>query len=700
MKKISSLLMALLLTAVMLLSSCKGDVSSNTPQTPLVPEEQRQQINIPNLEETYTDAVTASFSATFSENDFDSFPDRQGELVYADGVGVEASDEGYVDIMPIVKELCDDLSKIGYLEVTVTATDSSKWTNTRNNKEIKPTYQFHENDRSGSSIKSVHAVTEAGSATTITVPVPDDTYGLVFLPYGFNPEAGKIEFTLSIRALITVKYERAYENSVVMLTGSDFQCWGDEATVVSAYMKTILENVDDDIVFDGFLFCGDYDASTVGDLTETDKGLDGLDAFISDYIADDDKVYVKGNHDHADGSKLTPSGANDTDEYGVFVINESDYMWYNSDEEPVKLAAQNLIDYLNEKLEAKYDKPIFIASHLPLHYTMRTRQDGDGRYAHYFFDPLNEAAAKGLNIVFLYGHDHSNSWDDYLGGSAVFLTKGDSINISYGEKEEHKVQTLNFTYMNAGFVGYYDLNNEGAFTNLNMGIIEITDATMAFSRVSAGGIEPLKAKGVRNDYKSETGYDPDETERQSYFEIELTKVTNTKKIKDILKDAAAEAPKEPHYTRVTKVEDLKDGERYLFVVQQRGEENYFVMAPNVVTKSGGSGTRVGFELMSASHFNEANVVSGRLDIREWTLKKSGDGWMLSDGERFVHLEQTEDTAITATLEDQGDILTIKKSGSRFEISNGEFYLNHNTSRGLVNGYPSEPAYIYIYTYVE
>ncbi len=698
--KLSFRLIAILLAAVMLLCSCQSNkIPSLDEQQPLVPEEIRQQISIPNLEEVVTDPIEASFSCTFTQNDIDSFPDRENSLQYTNGVGVGASDEGYVDLMPLVRELCEDISKIGSLELSVTATDYSLWTNTVNNKEIKPTYQFHKNDRSGQSIKAVRASRDS-ETTVIALVIPEDADGLVFLPYGFNPEAGKVDFKLSLRATLRTRYERAYEKSTILLSGSDFQCWGDEATVVPEQMKSILDNVDGDILFDGLLFCGDYDASTVGDLTETDRGLEGLDSFISDYIADEDKIYVKGNHDHGDAYLLTPSGENDAEEYGVFVINESDYMWFNSDEEAVKLAAQNLIDYLNEKLEEEYSKPIFVTSHLALHYSMRTRNDGDGKYAHYFFEPLNEAAAKGLNIVFLYGHDHSNSWDDYLGGSAVFLTKGDSINISYGDRAVHEEKTLNFTYMNAGFVGYYDLNNEGAFTNLNMGIIEITDATMAFSRVSAKGIEPLKAKGVTNSFKSETGYLPDETERKSYFELELTKVTNTKPIKDILKTEEIEAPKEPHYIRVKKAEDLQDGGKYLIVVQQRGEDSFFVMTPNQITKSGSSGVRVGFELMAAPMFEESAVVSSRLDIREWSFTKSGDGWLIGADGKYIHLEQTEDSAITATLEAEGDILTIKKEGSRFSIKGEEFYLNHNVSRGLVNGYPSEPAYIFIYEYIE
>ncbi len=709
MKRFGLSLLALLMAATMLLSACTSPdtppSNSDTPNQNIdtgdnTPLPENDKIHIPNLEKTATESVSFSFSATFSQNDYDSYPDRVNSAHFTDGENTFTSSEGYVDLMPHIKSLTDDLSKIGTLEVSIVATDVSRWTNTINNNEINPTYQFHKNDRSDDAIKTSRATKAEGEATLISFGVPSDAEGLILLPYGFNPEAGAVKFEVTIHAILTAKYERAYKDSVIVLAGSDFQdTAGSEVTNCVARMERILGNVDKDIKFDGFLFCGDYDCHSVESVTETELGVNALDEFISNYVVDDDKVFVKGNHDSI-VDKISPSGANDTDEYGVFVINESDYMWHNDDEATVKEAAQNLVEYLNEKLDEKYSKPIFVTSHLALHYTMRTRQDGDGRYAHYFFDPLNEAAKKGLNIIFLYGHDHSNSWDDYLGGGAVFLTKGDSINISQGEKDKFEVEKLNFTYMNAGFVGYYDRNNEGACDMLSMTVFEIIEDEIVISRISESGIELLKAKGVRNAYKSESGYDPDEREVKSYQQIEMTEVTKKSRIKDIISEEKIDTNGKPYYKRITKDSDLKDGGKYLIVVQQRGTDDYYVMTPEVITKEGGSGTRVGFKLMVSSGFDQQAVIIDRLQSREWIFKKSGDKWLIGDGEKFIHMEQTSDKAITATLEATGDPLTIAKDGSKFSVGNGEFWLNHNTSRGLINGYASEPAYIYIFEYVD
>lgn len=294
-----------------------------------------------------------------------------------------------------------------------------------------------------------------------------------------------------------------------VIAGSDFQNPnGNEAgaqTVTSILTK--MQNADYTKA-DGFLFCGDYDYDTVGSTSSTEAGITALKKAVTDTystLTDDRMVLVEGNHDAAAASGLATSGAHDAAEYGVFVINEDDYMWRNSDEATIITTAADLKTYLDTKAAEGFDKPIFVLSHLPLHYSMRTRNDGDGKYANYIFDVLNEAGAAGLNIIFLYGHDHSNGWDDYLGGSSVYLAKGDKINIAQASKTKFNVETLNFTYMNAGFTGYYE-NKNGADDTLTMTVFSITGDTVTVERYSADGVHNLKSSGVTNSYKNEGGY--------------------------------------------------------------------------------------------------------------------------------------------------------------------------------------------------
>ena len=68
---------------------------------------------------------------------------------------------------------------------------------------------------------------------------------------------------------------------------------------------------------------------------------------------------------------------------------------------------------------------------------------------------LNDASDKGLNLFFLFGHNHSSGYDDYLGGSCVFLPAGSTIPVADAggfAKEHYHSQQINFTYLNAGYI--------------------------------------------------------------------------------------------------------------------------------------------------------------------------------------------------------------------------------------------------------
>lgn len=312
----------------------------------------------------------------------------------------------------------------------------------------------------------------------------------------------------------------------VVIAGSDFQnSSGHEAGAQTVTdILTQMQNAGYTEA-DGFLFCGDYSYG----YNQAEAGINALKNAVTGIystLEDSRMVFVEGNHDEASASGLATSGAQDAAEYGVYVINEDDYMWYNSSETTIQNTANALDAYLDVKVEEGYQKPIFVVSHLPLHYSMRTlKGGGDGKYANYIFDVLNEAGAAGLNIIFLYGHDHSNGWDDYLGGAAVYLAKGDKINIAQSSTTVFKEETLNFTYMNAGFTGYYE-NHNGADDKLTMTVFSITDDAVTVKRYSADGVHNLKSAGVTNSYKGEGGYyDPNTKVYESPQIITLGSVT-------------------------------------------------------------------------------------------------------------------------------------------------------------------------------
>ena len=287
---------------------------------------------------------------------------------------------------------------------------------------------------------------------------------------------------------------------IIVIAGSDFQAETLEQGVdnVKKLSNSIKRGGYDH--YDGFLFCGDYSR----EYNKMDAEIAALKNTVMTEFGketDENMIFLKGNHDPNNSKGLTKSGANDSEHYGVFVINESDYMWYNKSEIIIKNIAKKLDAYLKEKSENGYDKPIFIASHLSLAYSKRTYKDGDGKFAKYIFDLLNKYGEK-LNIIFLYGHNHNNQYDDYLGGTTVYLTKGDEIFISKLGKptETTEKHTLNFTYLNAGYVSSpYCLNEE-----ISMTVFEITDNEVVIKRFNEAKQIPLKTKGVWAESLDET----------------------------------------------------------------------------------------------------------------------------------------------------------------------------------------------------
>ncbi len=209
------------------------------------------------------------------------------------------------------------------------------------------------------------------------------------------------------------------EKSTVIIAGSDFQDPDDKsdtfAPASSANVAAILNAIKKDYpAANGLIFCGDYDKDLPS--SNVENSISALKAtFTAAYGDNVDTFFVQGNHDQVtQGTKgLTGPGAHDTNDYGVYIIDEDDYQWKSgsSNEATIKTTASNLKKYLDDKANANYDKPIFVASHVPLHYSVRT-QEGDAKYGKYIFDVLNEAGKAGLTIIFLYGHDNCKGWDN------------------------------------------------------------------------------------------------------------------------------------------------------------------------------------------------------------------------------------------------------------------------------------------------
>jgi len=290
-------------------------------------------------------------------------------------------------------------------------------------------------------------------------------------------------------------------SETVLFAGSDFQPTGYDTSGIRALLGSLTEEGYG--LFDGFLMVGDYTPNN--SVEESSKGLAVLDGVVSERV-NFGKIYSQGNHDAAGTEGMCASGNNDPlgGTYGVFVINEDDYDAYGVGGQQV---AADLTAYFNEKLAGDWgNKPIFVMSHLPLHYNYRTIKDKGAATAMYVVDALNAAADAGLNIIFLIAHNHSGGYDDYLGGGAIYIPKGDSILVADPANYKNApIETeLRFTYLNAGYIAAYVDMGQGADTALTVSVFRIQEnGDVIITRYDVNGVHNLKSAGVLSPHDRE-----------------------------------------------------------------------------------------------------------------------------------------------------------------------------------------------------
>ena len=310
-------------------------------------------------------------------------------------------------------------------------------------------------------------------------------------------------------------------SETIIIAGSDFQPSGGDIDAGRETVRNILGAMAEDgyTFFDGFMSVGDYSTGTTE--PETSAGLAGLDEEISQVVYNN-KVYSQGNHDPKETVGLTKEGNNDPfgAPYGLYVINEDSYTDLGEGGEG---AADDLKAYLDEKVASGWNKPIFVMCHVPLNFSMRTHKGQNARTAMPIVEVLNEAGAQGLNIIFLFGHNHSGGYDNYIGGGSVYLKKGDTMLIpDYDNYLEPAEVTLNFTYMTAGYLGYYGSTYGGADGALSMTVFRIRkDGSVIIGRYTADGLHELKAEGIKNEERGDI-MEADPTVYESWREVTAT----------------------------------------------------------------------------------------------------------------------------------------------------------------------------------
>ena len=297
-----------------------------------------------------------------------------------------------------------------------------------------------------------------------------------------------------------------------VLTGSDFQDLGTAAFDRFGRVLSSMKN-DGMPTPDSMLVGGDYTKVLF------DYAVPGISQIRAQLVsvypdADPDSVVcIQGNHDNMI-SAFAKTGFTDMGSYNLYVINEDDFPWMQGFrpgiEAHVKGIAEDIESHMNALIEAGDLRPVIVMTHLPLHHTDRTSY-ADNQYASYIFNALNEAG-KTLDVIFLFGHQHSGDYDDYIGGSVNFLQAGDTIRVPKPDQRGENAytdETLTFTYLNCGYIGYSKNTVSETSTNiLTLGAIQFTADSIHFVKYGEEGLYKTWDVARKNaaDAKAREGY--------------------------------------------------------------------------------------------------------------------------------------------------------------------------------------------------
>lgn len=287
-------------------------------------------------------------------------------------------------------------------------------------------------------------------------------------------------------------FAKAPDAYATIFTASDFQSDSCYSNLKGMMNSAIADGIT--ATPDAFIFGGDYTAGSEDPEIQVPKVTETVLAVYPGYD-ENNLIYTQGNHDSAD-SVLTPTGFYEFDNFVVYSINEDNFKSGQSGTAGYGEAVQSLAKTVAVKLENLVktgdNRPVFISTHVPLHHSSRGSY-GDNLYSKYLFDVLNEYGEK-LDIIFLFGHNHSSSYDDYIGGAVNYIAKGEKIRIPVPDTTQQGAagytdETLNFTYMNHGYVGYSNNSSSSTSTNtLTMGAFELCPVTIEISRYSTTGV--------------------------------------------------------------------------------------------------------------------------------------------------------------------------------------------------------------------
>lgn len=269
-----------------------------------------------------------------------------------------------------------------------------------------------------------------------------------------------------------------------VVTASDFQNDGTFFTFRALLDQAAASGVPTP---DCAIFGGDYSIKTETDPDDSVRRINEELTGAYPAFNPQNAIFVQGNHDNAT-EVLTPTGAHDMGAFVVYCINEDDFPSGQMPQQ-VEPMLNELDAFLSGMVKRKDYRPVIVAGHLPLHDSARADNACGGSLA----DLLNRYGHT-LDILYLFGHNHSDHYDDSIGGSVNYIAKGESLYVPEPAQDGTAVIvdpskiTLAFSYLNYGYVGYANNTENGISTNvLTLGVVQVYPETIEITRYTAEG---------------------------------------------------------------------------------------------------------------------------------------------------------------------------------------------------------------------
>ena len=478
------------------------------------------------------------------------------------------------------------------------------------------------------------------------------------LTFGYMGEATITATAGDFTATCTVKVGEgewsAYGNydpdSTVLIAMSDYQNSDADSDEKKTVPQTIVNAMAEAGVIPSLaLLGGDYTDGNVyydGDDTsqynlETELG--NLTGILTTAWSGLPYYAIQGNHDYSgfvtDGT-LTATGAKEYEHCNLYVINEDDFPWWQggygsySDTTECKAAveatAEKLETYLNGLISAGDTDPVIIMTHVPMHWTQRSTNSTswwvDNIYANILFDVVN-TAAEDLDILFLFGHNHSSGvsggYDSEIGGALAYVAKGESMKIPNGTNgtSNYTTETLNFTYMNCGYVGNYIHTTD----NCSISAIEVTNTAINIDRYTYSGSVVEKTITLEhNDPNAPKKVDHTDT---STGIVVNTWNTTTVSVQETTVDALADTTKYDLYKAydITLSAALADGETATVKLPATGFTSkakvYYVNGSELVDMN--ATIADGYATFTTDHFSVYAIAEPAAETGDWMGSEGG-----------------------------------------------------------------------------